>query len=317
MNPNKKSSKKKDEYECKCCDFVTSRRSQMARHETTAKHIILSNPNKILIEKVPKQKFVCQSGKIYKHLSSLCAHKKKCNCIEAEPLEDSSTTIDTLASLFQEQLKENKKLSTIVLDVVKENKELSELMKEQNKQILDLAGKIGPITNNHTTTTNNHFNLQFFLNEQCKDALNLMEFVNTIQLQLSDLDMMGKLGYTEGISKIFIRGLKELDVFKRPIHCSDLKRETMYVKDKDSWEKENSENIKLKQAIKYIEHQNIKQLPSWIKEHPAAEDTETKTHMDYIHIVHESMGGSSVEPQEKKHSKIIKNIAKEVVIDKP
>ena len=158
--------------------------------------------------------------------------------------------------------------------------------------MLDLSGKmknghtIHHTTNHHT----NHFNLHVFLHEQCKDALNLMEFVNTIKLQLSDLDMMGKLGYIEGISKIFIRGLKDLDIFKRPIHCSDLKRETLYVKDKDAWKKHDGENVKIKQAIIMIANQNIKQLPVWVKENPTAEDTETQKHMDYIHIVHESMG---------------------------
>lgn len=154
------------------------------------------------------------------------------------------------------------------------------------------------------------------MNEQCKDALNIMEFVNTIKLQLSDLELVGKLGYTEGISKIFIRGLKELDIFKRPIHCSDLKRETLYIKDKDAWEKENGENVKIKQAINYIANKNIKQIPLWVEENPSAEDTETKKHMDYIHIVHESMGGSSLESDEKKQNRIIRNVAKEVLIDK-
>jgi len=286
----------------------------MTRHESTAKHFFLSNPNKILTKKVPLD-FPCKCGKVYKHLSSLCAHKKKCPVSEIceEVCDSSANALNTLTSLFKEQLIENHKLSTIVLDVVKENKELSDLMKEQNKHIIELAGKVGGNTINNTT---NHFNLNFFLNEQCKDALNITDFVNTIKLQLSDLDMMGKIGYTEGISKIFIRGLKELDVFKRPIHCSDLKRETLYIKDKDAWEKENSENIKIKQAIKYIEHQNMKQLPGWVKENPSSEDTESRKHMDYIHILHESMGGSSTESQEKKHGKIIRNIAKEVVIEK-
>ena len=158
--------------------------------------------------------------------------------------------------------------------------------------------------------------MQFFLNEQCKDALNIEDFVNTIKLQLSDLDMIGRVGYTEGMSKIFIRNLKDLDIFKRPIHCSDLKRETMYVKDKDSWEKENGENVKIKQAIKGIENKNIKQLPQWRAENPAAEDTDTKKHLEYKHILIESMGGSTLEDDNKKHNKIVRNVAKEVVIDK-
>jgi hypothetical protein len=199
-----------------------------------------------------------------------------------------------------------------------ENKELKEMLLEQNKQIIELSKEKNTIINNNTTnnTNNNQFNLQFFLNEQCKDALNLGDFVEQITLQLSDLDMIGRVGYVEGMSKIFLRNLKALDVFKRPIHCSDLKRETLYIKDKDSWEKENGENIKITRAIKEVEHKNIKQIPQWREENPSAEDTETKKHMEYQNILLEAMGGSTMEDDTKKREKIIRNIAKEVVIEK-
>ena len=198
----------------------------------------------------------------------------------------------------------------LILELLKSNNELQ-------KQMIELCKEKNIVnnTNCHNNNTNN-FNLQFFLNEQCKDALNIEDFVNTIKLQLSDLDMIGRVGYTEGMSKIFIRNLKDLDIFKRPIHCSDLKRETMYVKDKDAWEKENGENVKIKQAIKGIENKNIKQLPQWRAENPAAEDTDTKKHLEYQHILIESMGGSTLEDDNKKHNKIVRNVAKEVVIDK-
>jgi hypothetical protein len=120
--------------------------------------------------------------------------------------------------------------------------------------------------------------------------------------------MIGRIGYTEGMSKILIKNLKELDVHKRPIHCSDLKRETIYVKDKDGWEKENYENIKLKRVIKQVENKNIKQIPKWKAENPTAEDTETKKHMEYQNILLEAMGGSTQEDDNKKHEKIIKKL---------
>jgi hypothetical protein len=289
------------EFCCEKCDYSTCRKSSFEKHILSRKHVKDYKETTKSCTKVANE-FVCFCGKDYKHHSSLWKHQKTC---PVKPLKEvqSDLTLDVITNLFKEQLKENK--------------ELKECIIEQNKHIVDLASKVGGnniIQNN--TTNNNNFNLNFFLNEQCKDALNIMDFVNTIKLQLSDLDMMGKLGYAEGISKIFIRGLKELDVFKRPIHCSDLKRETLYIKDKDAWEKENSENIKIKQAIRYIEHQNMKQLPDWMKENPTAEDTDTKKHMDYVHIVHECMGGNSGESQEKKHNKIIRNIAKEVIIEK-
>ena len=292
MKPNNSGSNCSSLYECKICDYSTCRKSQYERHIQTDKHIFLTNPNNLVQEKI----FKCNCGKIYKHQSTLCAHKKKCNIQE-------DTTILMDAS------------SNLIMELLKQNNEFKELLVEQNKQLIEMANKIGNTNCNNNTKTNN-FNLQLFLNEKCKDALNIDEFVNQIQLKLSDLDMLGQLGYTEGMSKIIIRNLQELDVFKRPIHCSDLKRETMYVKDKDAWEKENGENVKIKKVIKCIEHKNIKQIPQWVEENPASEDTDTKKHMEYKNIVLEAMGGSTLEDDNKKREKIIRNIAKEVVIDK-
>jgi len=232
-----------------------------------------------------------------KIMSANVENKKSCKyLINDEPFEKNDTSSD-------------KKL---IMELLKSNNELQ-------KQIIELCKDKRIITNNSNNTTNNNtnnFNLQFFLNEQCKDALNIDDFVNQVQLQLSDLDMIGRVGYVEGMSKIFLRNLHALDVFKRPIHCSDLKRETLYVKDKDAWEKENDENVKITQAIKKIEHKNIKQLPQWREENPTSEDTETKKHMEYQNILLEAMGGSTLENDDKKREKIIRNIAKEVVIDK-
>jgi hypothetical protein len=193
------------------------------------------------------------------------------------------------------------------------------LIVEQNKQIIDLVGKSGFNNNtncNNNNTNNNQFNLQFFLNEQCKDALNIMDFIEQLQLKTADLDMVGRVGYTEGISKLFIRGLKELDVFKRPIHCSDLKREVMYVKDKDAWEKDNENKNKMKKAIKFIAAKNFKQLDEWKEDNPSSEDTESKKHMEYHNIIINSLGGSNQDDDDNNYNKIIKTVAKEAIIDK-
>uniref|UniRef100_A0A6C0B122 C2H2-type domain-containing protein n=1 Tax=viral metagenome TaxID=1070528 RepID=A0A6C0B122_9ZZZZ len=284
---------KVEEYCCIKCDYTTCKKSSWTKHINTKKH------NFNIVEKVspdPIPSYTCEfCSKKYKERTGLWYHSKKCVKI-------------------QENLSPN-----MLLEIVKQNQEFKELLVEQNKenaklqkQLLDMA-KEGKVINN---TTNNKFNLQFFLNEQCKDALNLMDFVNTVQLKLSDLDTVGQLGYTEGISKIFIRNLKALDVSKRPIHCSDLKRETLYVKDKDAWEKENEENAKIKKAIKYVANKNIKQIPGWVEENPNSSDTESKKHMEYLHIVNQCMGGKTREQDETFENKIIKNIAKEVMIDK-
>jgi len=290
-------------FTCKCCDFKCSKKSDWDRHNLTLKHKKndkrMTNDDK----NTPKtaEKFVCECGKEYKHRQGLWSHKKKCESAVFTPTESDLPS------------------NIIIVELLKQNKEFKELIIEQNKQIMELAKEKNTVINNTTNnsnTNNNQFNLQFFLNEQCKDALNLGDFVEQIKLQLSDLDMIGRVGYVEGMSKIFMRNLHALDVFKRPIHCSDLKRETLYIKDKNAWEKENGENIKIKRAIKGIENKNIKQIPFWVKENPASEDFETKKHMEYQNILLEAMGGSTLEDDNKKCDKIIRNIAKEVVIDK-
>jgi regulator of replication initiation timing len=206
-------------------------------------------------------------------------------------------------------------LKDMFIKVVEQNQAILLENQEMRKLLQETIPKIGNTTTN-TTTNNNSFNINFFLNEQCKDALNISDFVEQIKLQLSDLDMIGKVGYVEGMSKIFIRNLRELDVFKRPIHCSDLKRETLYVKDQNSWEKENGENNKIKRAIKQVECKNIKQIPKWNEENPDADNTDSKKHLEYHNILIESMGGSTLQDDNKKRDKIIRNIAKEVLINK-
>ena len=300
---NKKTPKNAEKFVCEICDFQCCKESDYNRHILTRKHEILTNPN----EKTPKNAekvYQCDCGKQYKHMSSLCNHKKSCN--RNVKTQHVITTADIKDKLDHEDL---------IKELMKQNNEFKTMLVEQNNKIMELAKEGKYITNNNTTN-NNNFNLNFFLNEKCKDALNIMEFINQLQLKLSDLDMVGKIGYAEGISKIFIRGLKELDVCKRPIHCSDLKRETLYVKDKDLWEKDNDEKSKLKLAIKQISAKNIKNIPAWVDENPESEDIDAKKHMEYHNIIINAMGGSNEDDDDKIYNKIIRNVAQEVVIDK-
>ena len=301
-------------FVCETCNVKCSHKGDWNKHLLTAKHIksinmIIHDNN--LSQKIPEiNEHICLCGKKYKYISGLSRHKKNCSELTNT---SSNETPKPSAEMFMILLNQN-------MELIKQNQEFKNLLSEQNKNMFEIANKIGNTTNNTNTncnnTNNNQFNLQFFLNETCKDALNLTDFVEQIKLQLSDLDMIGRVGYVEGITKIFLRNLKDIDVCKRPIHCSDIKRETLYVKDKDAWEKENNENVKITRAIKEVEHKNIKQLPQWREENPAAEDTETKKHMEYQNILLEAMGGSTSEDDNKKREKIIRNIAKEVVIDK-
>jgi len=216
----------------------------------------------------------------------------------------------------------------IVLNLFKQNKELQDFLVEQNKILVDMASKqvsqthIHPqytVTNttmshSNNTNSNNKFNLNFFLNETCKDAMNIMDFVNSLKLQLSDLENVGNVGYIEGISSIILKNLKELDVSKRPMHCSDLKRETMYVKDEDKWEKEDSENKRLKKAIKYVANKNFQLIPEWKKKYPDCVYSDSTTSDQYNRLLIESVGGKF--DKDINENRIIKKIAKEVFIDK-
>jgi hypothetical protein len=285
---NKKNAKTAKIYHCKFCDFTCYKESNYTTHLGTRRHELLTNPT-LILKKMPE--FIwheCSCGKKYKHAPSLNKHQKMCISINSSTNSHVNTGSNAMMSLLNQNI-------------------------ELQKQIVELCKEKNTVINN---TINNKFNLNVFLNEQCKDALNIMDFVSSLKFQLSDLENVGKLGYTEGISKIFIKGLQELDVFKRPIHCSDLKREIMYIKDKDAWEKEKENNDILKVAIKHIAHNNVKQLPDWIQENPSSNNHDTKKHQEYIQILNESMGASTEEEDIKNYNRIIKNVAKEVVIDK-
>jgi hypothetical protein len=256
-------------------------------------------------------KVICDCGRNFVTKSGLWKHKKHCESGQSILIESSA-----------KELQDFKMTESVLLNLLQQNQEFKDLIVEQNRQIVEqnkqlfeLANKEkNIIVNANHTTNNNKFNLNFFLNEQCKDALNIMDFVDSLKMQLTDLDLIGNIGFTEGISQIFIRGLKELDIFKRPIHCSDIKRDILYVRDKDTWEKEDEEKDRIKLAIQYITHNNIKQLPEWIKKYPAAiQDYDSKKHEEYMKILVETMGAKE---NDRNVQRIIKNVAKEVVIGK-
>jgi hypothetical protein len=214
----------------------------------------------------------------------------------------------------ESQNSEIKLLTNLVLDVVKQNKELTQQNSELTNKIVDIC-KTGQtnnsISNSNINSHNKTFNLNVFLNETCKDAMNIMEFVDSLKLQLSDLESVGRLGYVEGISNIIVKNLKQLDVHKRPVHCSDSKREVMYIKDEDKWEKENEENKKLRKVIKKIADKNARLIPKFKEEHPDCVKSVSKFSDQYNKLIVESFDNDA-----EKEDKIIKKIAKNVIIDK-
>jgi len=235
-------------------------------------------------------------NKKYKYRQGLSVHKRQCG--KTQGLKDVGIS------------------SELVIEIIKQNNEFKSLLLEQNKTIIELS-KNTTVTNNNTVhnTLNKTFNLNFFLNETCKDAMNIMDFVNSLQIQLSDLESVGELGFVNGLSKLIIKGLNELEESERPVHCSDLKRETMYVKDENKWEKEDSENTKMKKALRHIARKNTKMIPAWKEKHPDCRFSASHLSDQYNHIILESMGGSG-DNDDEKANKIISKIAKEIVISK-
>ena len=310
--------KQTPKFACVQCHFITSNKCDFSRHLLRAKH--LKNCEKLTnltdsTQNPPQktQEHICENcEKVYKSRVGLWSHKKKCMSSlekDKEAGQDSPLT----QSIVVELIKQNQ-------SIMMENKEFKELIIEQNKQLLEFAKKPSSITNNNTNinnknTMNNHFNLNLFLNETCKDAMNLTDFVDSLQLTLKDLEDTGKLGYEESISQIFIKGLKQLDFSKRPIHCTDTKREKLYVRDKDVWEKDQ-EKERVRKAVRKIANKNVNQIVDWIEANPDSQDYHSKKNDQYLNIVLKSTGGSTKEEEEKRINKVISSIAKHVEIDK-
>ena len=303
---------KPHKFDCEKCDFHTCNKKDFTRHTKSIKHIRNENSNLSMnfTQNYPNYpNHTCLNcGKEYKDNSGLWRHKKKCsinniNNTNIEQIDNDLTDNNFILQI----LKQNTEL-------IKENSEFKQLMIEQSKAMSELAKKAG--NNNNNTSTNNNFNLNFFLNETCKNAMNIMDFVGQLQVGIKELEETGRLGYAEGISQIFINGLKQMNISDRPIHCSDIKRETLYIKNNNEWNKETPDKPILTYAIKHVANKNIKQISEWIKIHPEYKDSRTKENDKYLKIVSESMSGSSEEETNKNYTKIIRNIVKETIINK-
>jgi len=300
----KMSQKSQKKLHCISCDYYCCKKSDMDKHNLTRKHTCNSH----LTEKVVKQDiFECiHCSKKYNSRVGLWYHSKKCNYDNITPNNETQNK-----QIIELLIKENSEMKNIVFDIVKSNGELQ-------KQLVDVCKNIST-TNNTTNINQSHshnktFNLQFFLNEQCKDAMNISEFANSINLQLSDFESVGELGYVEGITKIMLDKLNSMDIYKRPIHCSDAKREIIYVKDDDKWEKEERNNPKLRYAIKTISFNNMKLMGLWSSTYPESMDGESHLNDKYMKLIKQSTGGNGEIADSE--DKIIRRIAKEILIDK-
>ena len=292
--------KKPIKFVCEKCDFITSNKKDYTRHLQTKKH--LSNAFQ---HKLPKKTlYECSCGKNYKDYSGIWRHKKKC-------LNEKEEINEIFINESNEEIDISDK--NLILTLIQQNNELQKQMLEVIKN-----GTNNINNTNNTTNVNSHnksFNLNLFLNETCKDAMNIMDFVDSIKIQLADIESIGELGFVNGISKLIINNLKALDENMRPVHCSDQKREHLYVKDANVWNKEDSDNKKMKKAIKYIAHKNICSLSLWKDKYPEYNNSDSKRSDQYNCITMEAMGGAGNNDEEKAN-KIVKKIAKSVLINK-
>jgi hypothetical protein len=275
----------------------------------TTKHKMTTEGLQNGLQKVPKSsKNVCECGKEFSNRQNLYRHKKKC---DSKP-ENITMTVEEP----EPHPGNNQYSGDLILELLKQNQEFKELIIEQNKQMLEMSKERSIITtNSNNVTQNNNFNLQVFLNETCKDALNLSDFLESLILTLTDFENFGPLGYCGGITNILVNGLNKLDITKRPIHCSDLKREVIHVKNNDAWHKDQDKEQMIK-AIKAIEHKNIKQMSLWGKANPEYKDPTSKKSDLYTKMIDNSLGESDKEKAQKNYNKIIRSVAKEILVDK-
>ena len=310
-NFDKKMPKNAEIFYCNICDFKCSKKSNYTKHTLTSKHIKNDKMMTNYDNKMPKNaaSFICDCGKIYLHRQGLWYHKKKkCNLTKENINNDIfNNDISNNDISNNDNFKIDKEF---VMTVLKQNNELQRQVLETQTQVMELL-KNGT----HNTTNNNKtFNLNFFLNETCKNAMNIMDFVNSLQLQLSDLEKMGEIGYVNGVSNIIIKNLKDMDVTERPVHCTDMKREVLYVKDEDKWDKETNEKPKIRKAIKYVARKNARLLQEFKEKHPDCNNSDSKYSDTYNKLMIEAMGGKGYDDKEKE-TKIIKRLVKETIID--
>ena len=283
---------------CKKCNFKCSYKSDYNRHILTAKHKMETNGNKNYEKN--ESEFVCYCGKKYSSRSGLWKHKKSCSLINKSENE----TI----------VKYDNNDNSNILDVISQNKEIMDALVLQNEQLMkqnteltntikEIVPKIGNTTNNNN---NNTFNLQVFLNEECKDAINFSDFIKQIQVSFEDLENQAEIGYINGISKLFIENLRELGTHKRPIHCTDKKRKTLYIKENDEWDKEGSQNT-LKKGIRQISMKTQNCLLQEKEENlEEYEDIESDFSQKYLSIKRNLLPGF---PQETTINKVIEKIS--------
>ena len=337
--------KNQPKFYCKICDYGTNKKTNYNTHIISIKHKRVTD-NYIKGQKSAEiqptiskhlsepDNFICYCGKEYKHRQGLWRHRKTCSTEHTVPSDATSllpfskgncSSSDIPIELILEVIKQSKEVQNVLIE---QNKELQKQLLEhsnkllekdnqlieQNKQILEIAKKPNMVNSNNNNKTS--FNLQFFLNETCKDAMNIVDFVNSLKLTNNDFETTGKLGFVNGISRIFINNLKKMDVITRPLHCTDVKRETVYIKDNDTWEKDNEEKKKLNWAVNRIAQLNLNQIQQWQQEFPDSVKNNTPDNEKFTELALAALGGRDMEEIHKFNDKIMKNVLKEVILSR-
>ena len=316
----KKNSKKTPLFVCEICDFKCFKHNEFNRHLETIKHKRLHDTT----NKTPNnelKKFSCICGKKYNHHTSLAKHKRTCIAINTPA--DAPTDTPIFMEITEQPQQHPQAEDFICSDdkititkemfmtLVKNSEEMMKLIKEQH---LVVPNQVINNTNNTNcnNTNNNTFNLNIFLNEKCKDALNMSEFIDTLKITIEDLLFSKTNGISRGVTDVMIKGLKQLDIYKRPIHCTDAKRDIMYVKDEDKWKKDDNHDM-MKDAIVRIADKERTALQRWAKENPDWIETERKQ-IEYLTMMRSIC--EPIENYENYERKILKNVGKEILVGK-
>jgi hypothetical protein len=310
-------------YSCNTCNFTCSKQSNYDTHILTRKHKILTNTCEILPKNAAMH--ICCCGKKYKHRQSLYTHKSQCLQIYNDT-QDTSIKIPDLEmhNNYTTQLShdDDKMQTNLILELVKQNQEFKQLLMEQNKTMIEVAknsqvnNTINNISNSNNNSNNKTFNLQFFLNETCKDAMNMKDFIQSLELSLPELEKMGEVGFAEGMSRVFVNRLNSLDVTKRPIHCSDVKREIIHIKDDNKWERDNANLDRLRKIIKQLTHKNILKVDDWKKANPGCTEYNNRKNDKYLKLTMEAIGPVDEDDVKRDFGKIIRRVAENTAIDK-
>lgn len=352
---NEKTAKLKHVFSCDACSFNTCKKSNYTAHLLTPKHLKITNDNeKAADNKCPIEKvYTCSCGKVYKHQSGLCKHKNKCKQIYSivdvnalEPIQNDTVTPKGQAveiSLVFELLKQNQEFKDLMIEqsrqlLEQQNKLLLEQQeKSNNKQLLEQQNKLlmeqqeksnhvqlqileavkdGKLGNNNTNC-HNKFNLNVFLNETCKDAITMNDFISSMEVTMEDFIETGKVGFVDGISKVMIERIRDMELHTRPMHCTDLKRETVYIKNEEKWEKDDTDKTSLRNAVKHVAKKNYRQLKPWFdSSQPQVEQLGTEECDNYFQYYKAALGGHDRIQDAKFEDKIMKNVIRQVVVDK-